>query len=155
MAARVIHFGCDECYRIPVLKSAGYVVYEPQTLDELSIDLLQNGPVDAVIISEDDRKITERAMVVAREHSTAPLVLFRRSSADLNEILCDRVFSPGVRPEEWLPVTAELIAQCRQAREHSAGLREQSQQLRFDAKSVREQSSWQRARGQKLKRNAS
>jgi len=156
MAARVIHFGHDDCYRVPVLKNAGYEVHEVESLDELRIGLLKNEQVDAVIISEEERMITEHALVVAREYSPAPLILFRRSRVDLNENLCDRVYSSCVWPEEWLSDTADLIARCRKSLEQLAATREESFQLQREAEFVRGQSRWQRARARlESKRNAS
>lgn len=139
MAARVIYFGDDDCYRVPVLRSAGYEVFQPQTLDELNAGLQKDAQVDAVFVSEDERRTTLGAIELVREHCTAPLILFRRSNIHLQENLCDQVYWPGARPEEWLSDTAELIAQCRESRE-------QSQKLRRETQIVRGQSRWQRAR---------
>jgi len=146
MAARVIYFGCDDCYRVPVLRNAGYEVHQLESLDELSIDLQQN-QVDAVIVSEDDGQAAGRAITLAREQTTAPLILFRRSAGELDENrLCDQVYWPGVRAEDWLSQTADLIALCRESRKQSLAIQAQSQQLRREAQSVREESRRQRER---------
>jgi hypothetical protein len=57
----VIHFGHDDGERLPMLRSAGYEVRAAHTLNELWIALVQNEQVDAVLISEGDRWITECA----------------------------------------------------------------------------------------------
>jgi len=35
MAAKILHFGWDDCYRLQVLRVAGYDVLESETLAEL------------------------------------------------------------------------------------------------------------------------
>ena len=110
MAARVIHFGWDDCYRVPVFRTIGLEVWEAESLDELSFDLQRGEKVDAVVLSEDDRETTERAAAVVRQHSTAPLILFRRFHDGLDESRFDCVFAPLVPPEQWLLQAAEMIA---------------------------------------------
>src|SRR4051794_28057333 len=54
MPARVIHFGSDDCHRLMVLESAGYVVEDSDGLTQLR-GLLQDGAaVDALLVSEGD-----------------------------------------------------------------------------------------------------
>ena len=100
MTTMVIHFGHDDGKRLPMLRSAGYEVRAAHTLNELWLALVQNEQVDAVLISEGDRWITECAAVLVREYNITPLVLFRRSSGDHNDKPCDEVYSSDVRPEE-------------------------------------------------------
>src|SRR5947209_8439943 len=118
MAARVIHFGWDDCYRVQVLRSVGYEVHEATSLDALGLDLEQDSLVDAVVVSEDQPVTTEKAADLVRSKSRAPLILFRHSQRELDESKFDRVHSWFVTPAFWLADVAELIAAsraCRQA----------------------------------------
>lgn len=147
MAATLIHFGCDDCHRVAVLKSAGYDIHEPKTLDELGILLLQDQHVAAVIISEEDSRSAEQAATVARERTNVPVILFRRSGTDLNEHLFDRVYASFLQPDEWLAETAELIELNRISCERLKAVGEHSEHLKREVQSAKGQSRWQRARG--------
>jgi hypothetical protein len=136
MPARVIHFGIDECYRIPVLRDAGYDVSEVKTLPELKTRLTSREQVDAVIVSEVGTRTVEEAASLAREHGVAPLILFQRPNDDLNESQYDAIYWSIVTPGEWLSETAQLIAVCRKTREKSKALRETSEQLRAELSAV-------------------
>lgn len=139
MAARVIHFGCDDCYRIRVLRSAGFEVRESQSIADLGIDLQRDEGLDAVFMSEDLGHDLEQAAEVARRFTQAPLVLFRRSTRILDISKFDKVYSSLVPPWVWLGETAALIEQSRARRTESARLRQKS-------KEAREQCRRQRAR---------
>ncbi len=126
MAARVLHFGWDDCYRIQVLRQAGYTVAEADSLEMLDLDLQRDPPVDAVILSDDDGNSMELAARVVRRRSAAPIILFRRSQRPLDERNFDLVFLSFVPPQIWLAETAALIARSREVRSHSALLVAQS-----------------------------
>jgi hypothetical protein len=113
MAARVIHFGWDDCYRVQVLRFAGYEVRDPQSLEALVIELERDDQVDAVVLSEEDWGTLQKSVTVVLRHCAAPLILFRRSRQQIDESAFDRVFTWLVRPEVWLSETAELIAMNR------------------------------------------
>jgi hypothetical protein len=113
MAATVIHFGWDDCYRVQVLRFAGYEVRDPQSLETLAIELERADQIDAVVLSEDDLGTLQKSVDLVRRHSAAPLILFRRSRRRIDESAFDRVFTWLVRPEAWLSETAELIAMNR------------------------------------------
>jgi hypothetical protein len=74
MAAQVIHFGWDDCCRVPVLREAGFEVIEAKSLDELSADLQRNQKVDAVIVSEDVEPTAERVADMVRRSTLAPVL---------------------------------------------------------------------------------
>ena len=109
MAVRVICFGRDDCYRVPVLQSAGYEVTEAESLDSLALDLQGNDRVDAVIVSEDDHRSAENAADLVRQQSTAPIILFWRHNGGIDESKFDLVCSSFVEPQVWLERTAALI----------------------------------------------
>src|SRR3954454_8834825 len=76
MAANVLHFGWDDCYRVLVLRRAGYTVVEVKTLEALDLGVQRDHSIDAVIFSDHGRQSTELAASVVRRRSTAPLILF-------------------------------------------------------------------------------
>jgi hypothetical protein len=122
MAARVLQFGWDDCYRGQVLKYAGYSVIKAETLESLSRDLQEAPDVAAVVVSEEDARTTERAAEIVRRHSKAPVILFRRLSVKIDESKFDQVFKGYVPPEAWLPRTAELIARGLELQARAASL---------------------------------
>ena len=148
MAARVIHFGWDDCYRVQVLRYSGYADRESVTLDALRLDQELASQVDAVILSEDDRRSMESAAGLVRQYSEAPMILFRRFQDGLDETQFDRVFTPFVPPLLWLSETACLIAACK-------ALGETSARLRHEAREAVLKTTWERARSRaESKRNA-
>jgi hypothetical protein len=139
VAARVLHFGWDDCYRSQVLARAGYLVTQAETLESLSRDLEEAEDVAAVVVSESDPGETEQAADVVRRYSQAPVILFRRSPVEIDESKFDQVFLGFVAPELWLSKTAEVIAQ-------SVALRDRSTRLQLEAKAVRQETLRQFAR---------
>jgi len=119
MAARVIHFGWDNSFRVPVLRAAGFRVQETRSLDELSVDLQDDEDLGAVVISEDLEIPSENAAEVVRQCTLAPVILFRRTRQDIDGTRFDKVFDSSVAPWDWLGETAALIARCRALREYS------------------------------------
>jgi hypothetical protein len=111
MAAKVIHFGWDDCYRVQVLQRAGFAVTEAKTLAALDFDLQQGELADAVIVAEGTPHTTEGAADIVRLRTAVPLILFRRSQCDLDERKFDVVYPWCLPPEIWLARTAELITQ--------------------------------------------
>jgi hypothetical protein len=109
MAARVLHFGWDECYRVQVLRSVGLEVKESDSLDRLSLDLKGNKPIDAVVVSEDDCRSAERVADLVRRHCAAPLILFRRHGDGLDQSKFDRVYASFAPPQVWVGETTALI----------------------------------------------
>jgi hypothetical protein len=114
----VIHFGSDVCQRVLVLRRAGYEVRELDSLDDLRLDLGSEA-VDVVIVSEVEPSRAEQAAYVAREHSDAPLILFRDSSAVPDKGLFDLVFSSFTPGAQWLSETAVVIMQSKELRARS------------------------------------
>jgi hypothetical protein len=98
VAARVLQFGWDDCYRGQVLKYAGYSVTKAETLESLSHDLQQTPDVAAILISEEDPRTTEKAVEVVRRHTKAPLILFRRLTVNIDESKFDHVFKGFAPP---------------------------------------------------------
>jgi hypothetical protein len=103
-------FGWDDCYRVPVLRGAGFEVIESKSLDELSADLQRNREVDAVIVSEDIEPTEEQAADMVRRAALSPVILFRRSRRRIDESKFDKVYTYKTPPDVWLNETAVLIA---------------------------------------------
>ena len=76
MDARVIHFGWDDCCCVPVFRAAGFDVREAESLEELSVVLQKNEPLDAVVISETTQQGAEHVAEMARRCSPMPVILF-------------------------------------------------------------------------------
>lgn len=107
---KVLHFGWDDCYRVRVLRAAGFEVIEAKSLDELGFELQKNRKVDAVIVSEDIVPTEERVVDMVRRSSLAPVILFRRSQRVIDESQFDKVYTYKTLPEVWLNETAVLIS---------------------------------------------
>jgi hypothetical protein len=110
MAARVIHFGWDDCCRVPVLRTAGFDIWEANSLDELSVILQRNERLDAVVISENTEQSAEQAADMTRRFSPAPRILFRRSQLAIDEARFDKIYSCLTPPDIWLRETVTLVA---------------------------------------------
>ena len=139
MAARALHFGWDDCYRVRVLERAGYAVTVAENLVALELNLQRGEPVDLVVVSEDTPRTTEHAADIVRQRTKVPVILFRRSALDLDESKFDQVFAGFLSPEIWLARTAELIEQSRQLRESSERLRHESEAVRLESQRLRAQ----------------
>jgi hypothetical protein len=133
--AKVIHFGSDDCHRVQVLRQAGYEVCESESLERLPLDLEGDG-VDAVIVSEVEPRCAEKVAILVRQHSGAPLILFRCPSVAHDESRFDRVYDSLVPTADWLSETAELVVQSKHAaserlqRREAEGVRVENQRLR-------------------------
>jgi hypothetical protein len=116
MAARIIHFGADNCHRLWVLKSAGYFIDDCQSVVQLRTILQSGIDPDAVAFTESERFAPEEAVEVARSHSSAPLILFRETHNECAESAFDLVVPVLEPPEAWLNSVAALIARGRPVR---------------------------------------
>ncbi len=148
MAARVLHFGWDDCYRVQVLQRAGYIVSRASVLDALEFELGEREPVDAVIVSEGKPDRSEQAAKVIRRRSAVPIILFRSSPCALDDRNFDQVYPSFVPPQVWLARTAELIAQSRALQARSARLIAQSRAIREESRRLRERLRTERARNE-------
>jgi hypothetical protein len=146
MAARVIHYGNDECHRLTVLRSAGYAVDSYNSLPQLREALTTNGKPEAVFITEDDRDSPLLVVTIAKSCSSAPLVLFRRSNAIFEEEHFDLVIDSLTPPTQWLNELQELIVHGQTLRARSRELAKESAQLRVEASAAREKSRVERKR---------
>jgi hypothetical protein len=144
MATSFIHFGEDICFRLPVLKSAGYSVAECHSFEVLSAALGQNP--EAVLLEEQPRALTEAAAILTRSRSAASLILFRSEVDGFTAGDFDLVIPSLTPPEEWLSEIAELLQRSRIIRAESQAILKASSSLREDSAAVRKAVSEERAR---------
>lgn len=109
MTYKVIHFGWDDCYRIQVLRYAGYEVRDCQSIENLGEELQCDAPPDLIVISEDDSRSLPQTTAMVRSHTKAPLILFRRTQNMIDESIFERVFPCLAPPELWLSEVEEVI----------------------------------------------
>jgi hypothetical protein len=154
MAARVIHFGPDDCHRVMVLRSAGYAVDNCNSLIQLRSSLLTGCAPNAVLVSDGEGVAPEMAIAVAKSHSAAPVVLFRSTSLSYQDSGFDLVVHSLTPPEVWLNQVDAVIARSLVLCAESQGLVEKSRQLRRESavsvvrsRAEREQSVQERVRG--------
>lgn len=151
MAARVLHFGEDDCHRVTILESAGYRVEQCTSLRQFLADLQAGKERDAIFITERDGVSPAEAAAVARSHSPAPLVLFRTSNRRAPEKQFDLVVDSLEPPERWLKDVSALIEKTRKLRARSATLVPESRELRGEPAAVRLQS--RRFRGESSRKS--
>ncbi len=120
MAARVIHFGVDDCYRLSVLRRAGYDVDDCSDEIQLRAVLETMGEADAVMVNDSDGSIPESVISLARARCAAPIILFPNASRTYSaEQEVDLVVPSFTPPQEWLLKLANLIVRSRTLRAYS------------------------------------
>ena len=96
IAARMLHFGTDDCNRLLVLRSVGYSVDLCSTVEEFHSVLQKRTGADAILVTG-GRPVREcrKVIMLTRERSQAPLVLFNTSYDYADEGEFDLVISPS------------------------------------------------------------
>jgi hypothetical protein len=112
LAARVIHFGWDDCYRLAVLQRAGYHVIEAGCIAELQSEL-RSARYDAIVLSEDQDMEVAEVLDVVRRATRAPVILFRRTFRPMEARRIDLVVEYQVLPRDWLRCMAVAILRHR------------------------------------------
>jgi hypothetical protein len=144
MAASIVHFGKDFCFRLSVLKIAGYAVAKCDSMEGLSTALSRNP--DAVVLEEEPQTLIYKSISLIRSCSTASLILFRKDIDSFIPDQFDLIIPSLTEPQQWLSDIAALIerrrnicAQSQMIPQKSANLRQDSAAVR---KSVREEREW-------------
>lgn len=150
MAARVIHFGIDACYRVSVLRRAGYEIEKCNNLDEICGALDSNDETDAVMVNDSDGSLPSDALFLMRTRTTAPIILFPNSARSYRAEEIDLVVPAFTPPEEWLLDLATLIVHTRALRAYSYSLQEQSQLPPRESLAARVRSIRERERARKI-----
>jgi len=136
MAARVIHFGIDECHRLKVLRRAGYEIEACGNLLQLRAALDSQSDAVAIMVNDSDGSVPLQAISVVRSRTSAPIILFPDSVRTYKTEEIDLVVPSFTPPNEWLLDLANLIAHSRAIRARSQLLWEQSELLRQESAAV-------------------
>jgi hypothetical protein len=155
MAPLLLHFGVDDCYRVPLLRRAGYSVEDCHSLRRLRSALIEFPEPDAVAIAVNDEIEANEAVSLVRWHCTSPLVLFQTAKPFYETSDFNLVVPSFTHPREWLFGIALLIAESRTLRDRSRQMREVSASLRAEVAAAREKTRLECERTrQELARNA-
>lgn len=146
MAARVIHFGSDDCHRLTVLRSAGFAVAECSSLSQFRKALKAVENPDAVCVVEGNGVKPEAVGEMARANCSAPVVLFRTSYRNSEEAHFDLIVPTLTPPEIWLREIETLINRSRKLQARSLVLIENGREIRRESAAAREKSQAERAR---------
>lgn len=105
----VLYCGADDCLRIPVLQVAGFRVAGCASVTDL-VRRLDDDPEVAMVLFEEARgQSADLALELARQRTTAALVLFRHPAGDSSEARFDLVIDPATPPARWLQRVSELL----------------------------------------------
>jgi hypothetical protein len=108
MAAKIVYFGTDTCYRLAVLRRAGYVVENCKSLDDL-LGALGSSQVSAILTTDRDVDVSNELVRLVRARPYLPLILFRDSNRDCDERRFDLVIAALTWPPRWLSDLQGLI----------------------------------------------
>jgi hypothetical protein len=137
MAARIIHFGPDDCHRLMVLRSAGYAVDGCVSLAQLRRLLLGGAEAEAVLLSDGPAVELEEATSLTRKCSSAPVVLFSGTNRNYEGMSFDLVVHSLTPPEAWLRGVDKVIGERGLlAKRLSAFSRKSTQLLEESARAV-------------------
>jgi hypothetical protein len=145
MAARIVHFGADNCSRLLVLEHAGYDIDHCPSIVKLGLALTTEREADAVAITEDPKAPRREAIALVRSRSSAPLILFQTGSG-YDESDFDLVIPALTPTHEWLEKIAAIIEQSRAVIADSESVSVQSAALQQEASAARRKSVFERER---------
>ena len=115
MTATIVHFGQDNCFRLLVLRGAGYIVEACDSLDRLAT-LLTTG-VEAVLLEDEAEFPIVEALALTRVRSQVPVILFLNDpDAPVPEGF-DLVIPTLTAPHAWLNQIAHLLDRNRPQRD--------------------------------------
>ena len=109
MTVRILYYGTDISHRLMVLTTAGFTVEHCVDASQLATSLDSGKETAAVLISDYDSRVAEEAVVVARAHSSAPVILFRDSNHNHDEADFDFIIPNLTQPQSWLQDIAGVI----------------------------------------------
>jgi hypothetical protein len=111
---RLIYFGPDDRFRIPILKNAGYTVEQCGSVCQLRDALSDAYPrAEAVAIVERERIDPRGAVFLTRVSSAAALILFQSIEHTYDESEFDFVVPALAKANEWLGSIGALVEQRR------------------------------------------
>jgi hypothetical protein len=113
MIAKVVHFGTDDCHRLMVLRSAGYVVEDCASLVQLRAVLAGATEIEAVFMSDSQGTSPREPMAVVRAYSSLPAILFQSTNLSYDDSGFDLVVHTLTPPEVWLEDVNGVIERSR------------------------------------------
>ena len=147
MDVQIIHYGVDDCHRVPVLQFAGYAISDCRSsIAQLRAVLQSTQNAGAVVMTGIEELAPQRAVSIARSISTAPLVLFPGNASGIVEPEFDLVIPALTPPEQWLSEMAELIDRCFVTRDRTRALSAQAALLRQETAQAAQKSQQERLR---------
>jgi hypothetical protein len=150
MSPFLIHLGADDCYRVPVLKEAGFCVEEFRSVGRLHSALLQFPEPDAVAIAESDEIEARETMFLVQSSCAAPLILFQGRNRCFETSGFSLVIPPLTEPRVWLNDLVVLIEHTRMIRSQSRSICAQSTLLRRQVAEAVARSRRERQRSESL-----
>lgn len=154
MAARIIHFGIDECYRLKVLRRAGYEVDDCRNFIQFRSALDCEIAADAVILNDSQGSVPLTAIPLARSRTTAPIILFPYSRRSYLWEQVDLVVPSFTPPKDWLLDFANLILRAGALRAYAELLQEHAEELSRAPAVACQQATQERLRSQENQRKA-
>ena len=146
MAARIVHFGADNCCRLLVLEHAGYEIDHCSSVVKLGLALTTEREADAVVITEDPEAPRREAIALVRSRCAAPLILFQTAGSGYEESDFDLVIPALTSTHEWLEKIGAIIERSRSMMADSKSVSEQSAALRQKAAAARLKSALEHER---------
>jgi hypothetical protein len=110
----LVHFGVDTCFRLPVLRSAGFRIVECESINEFSLALTSHP--HAVVLEEEPDSAAGQAIAVARSQSDAPVILFAAEPC-LHSYRVDLIIPAFTTPERWLEQIWALVERTHPAQQ--------------------------------------
>jgi len=149
MAARVIHFGIDDCHRLKVLRTAGYDIDPCSNLIQFRAALESQAEADAIMVDDSDGSVPDEVISLARSRCTAPIILFPHATRSYEAQAVDLVVPVLRPPHEWLLDLANIIIRTRALQASSRLLQAQSQRLCREAAAECDRSARERKRSRR------
>lgn len=136
--ATILHIGEDICQRIPVMKTAGFAVFEsPCSIPAIHTAFDREEDYSAVVFHNDIAAVLEDTVREARDLSDAPLVLFQNPTIICDDGEFDLVIPALTPPDIWLEKLRELIQTSREICEDSHQLRQECAVIQSQSRALR------------------
>lgn len=138
MATTILHIGDDLCRRIPVMQTAGLLVFHCKAeIPAVDRAFDRDEDYSAVVFHNDIAAVPEDAVRETRSLSEAPFVLFQNPTVASNEDEFDLVIPALTPPDIWLRKLQEAIQASRETCERSLNLRKDCAAVRSRSRRLR------------------
>lgn len=146
MAARIVHFGADNCSRLLVLEHAGYEIDHCPSVVKLGLALTTERDADAVIVTADPKAPRHEVIALVRSRCASPLILFQTAGSGYDEPDFDLVIPALTPTHEWLEKIAAIIERSRSIAADPKSASEQSAVIRQKAVAAKLKFAFERER---------